>query len=113
MKAHQQQLDDAITWCNTAATNIVSAKDTITANVTAAQKEIHTIEKTAAKTGQNPNGVIRALVEREYGENVATLNGLAEGLGQAWACLHLQSTGRESPSLISPPKADARGHRIQ
>ena len=81
MKAHQQQLDDAITWCNTAASNIVSAKDTITANVTAAQQEIKTIEDTAALTGLDPNGDVRAVVEREYGENVATIDGLAVGLG--------------------------------
>ena len=81
MKAHQQQLDDAITWCNTAASNIVSAKDTITANVTAAQQEIQTIEDTAALTGLDPDGDVRAVVEREYGENVATIDGLAVGLG--------------------------------
>ena len=81
MRAHQQQLDDAITWCNTAANNIVSAKDTITKNVTAAQQEIKTIEDTAALTGLDPNGDVRAIVEREYGENVATIDALAVGLG--------------------------------
>ena len=81
MRTHQQQLDDAITWCNTAASNIVSAKDTITANVTAAQQEIKTIADTAALTALDPNGDIRAVVEREYGENVATIDALAVGLG--------------------------------
>ena len=46
-----------------------------------AQQEIQSIEKTAAKTNQNPDGAIRALVERKYGENVATINALAVGLG--------------------------------
>ena len=40
LKEHQQQLRDAIEWCNDAAGNIVSAKDTITSNVTAGQQEI-------------------------------------------------------------------------
>ena len=64
-----------------AAANIVGAKDTITPNVTVAQQEIQTIEKTAAKTNQNPDGAIQAVVERKYGENVATINALAVGLG--------------------------------
>ena len=81
MQEHQQQLRDAIKWCTDAAANIVSAKDTITSNVTAGQHEIHTIEKTAAKTNQNPDGAIQAVVERKYGENVATINALAVGLG--------------------------------
>ncbi len=102
MKAHQQQLDDAITWCNTAASNIVSAKDTITTNVTAAQQEIKTIEDTAALTGLDPNGDVRAVVEREYGENVATIDGLAVGLGGKPGVPASPATGRESPIRIRP-----------
>src|SRR6185295_803042 len=81
LKTHQQQLRDAISWCNDAAGNIVSAKGTITSNVTAGQLEIHAIEQTAVKTNNNPDGVIRAIVQRKYGENVATINALAVGLG--------------------------------
>ena len=81
MQTHQQQLRDAIAWCNDAASNITSAKDTITTNVGAGQQEIQSIEKVAAKTNQSPDGAIRAVVERKYGENVATINALAVGLG--------------------------------
>ena len=81
MQDHAQQLRDAIEWCKTAATNIVVAKDTITSNVTAAQQEIQTIEKTAAKNNQNPDGAIQTLVQREYRENVDVVNALAMASG--------------------------------
>jgi hypothetical protein len=81
MQQHQQQLRDAIRWCTDAASHIVSAKDTVTTNVAVGQQEIHSIEKTAAKTNHNPDGAIRAVVERKYRENVDTINGLAVGLG--------------------------------
>jgi hypothetical protein len=80
MQGHAAQLRDAIAWCKHAAANIVGAKDTITHNVTVAQREIQLIEKKAAQNNQNPEGAIRTLVEREYGENVVTINALASGL---------------------------------
>ena len=99
LQEHQQQLRDAISWCNDAAANIVSAKDTITSNVTAGQHEIQTIEKTAAKTNQNPDGAIQAVVERKYGENVATIDALAVGLGGKPGMPHLPPTDRGKPGF--------------
>ena len=81
MQDHANQLRDAITWCKTAATNIVVAKDTIASNVTAAQQEIHSIEKFAAKSNQNPEGAIQALVQREYRENVSVVDVFAMASG--------------------------------
>jgi len=81
LQEHQQQLRNARDWCRNAANNIIDVKDTVTTNVEAGQQEIGTIEKAAAKTNQNPDGAIRAVVERKYGENVATIKALAVGLG--------------------------------
>ena len=79
LQEHQQRLRDARDWCRNAATNIANVKETVTTNVEAGQHEIGTIEKTAAKTSQNPEGAIQAVVQRKYGENVATIKGLAAG----------------------------------
>ncbi len=81
LQAHQQQLRDAIAWCNDAATHITSAKDTVASNVAVGQHEIQSIEKAAAKTNQNPDGAIRSVIQRKYGENVSTIDALAVGLG--------------------------------
>ena len=59
MQNHAKQLTDAIAWCNNAATTIGVVKDTISSNVTAAQQEIQSIEKTAGKNNQNLEGAIR------------------------------------------------------
>ena len=81
MQDHAEQLRDAIEWCKTAAANIVVAKDLITSNVTAAQQEIQSIEKTAAKNNQNPDSLIQTLVQREYKENFDVVNVFAMASG--------------------------------
>src|SRR6478735_6273977 len=48
LQDHAAQLRGAIDWCRNASSNIVVAKDTISTNVTVAQQEIQSIEKTAA-----------------------------------------------------------------
>ena len=78
---HAKQLRDAIEWCKTAAANIVVAKDLITSNVAAAQQEIQSIEKTAAKNNQNPDSLIQTLVQREYKENFDVVNVFAMASG--------------------------------
>src|SRR4051812_29142858 len=107
MQAHQQQLRDAIAWCNDAATNIVSAKDTITSNVGAGQQEIQTIEKTAARTNQNPEGAIRAVVERKYGENVSTIDALAVRLGGKPGIPASPANGPGKPDPMQPGREDS------
>src|SRR4051812_26852713 len=82
LQEHRRQLTDAIAWCNDAAAHVVGAKDTIASNVTAGQQEIQSIEKAAARTNQNPDGAIRSVVNRKFGENVATIDALAVGLGE-------------------------------
>ena len=48
---------------------------------TAAQQEIQSIEKTAAKNNQNPDGAIQTLVQREYKENADVVNAFAMAWG--------------------------------
>src|SRR5262245_59129902 len=81
MQGHARQLRDAIDWCKNAAATIVVAKDTITSNVTAAQQEIQSIEKAAAKNNQNSDGAIQTLVQREYKENADVVNTFAMAWG--------------------------------
>ncbi len=81
LQDHAAQLRGAIDWCRNASSNIVVAKDTISTNVTVAQQEIQSIEKTAAKENQNPDDAIQALVKREYGENIAVVNAFAMAFG--------------------------------
>src|SRR5262249_50945524 len=102
---HAQQLRDAIEWCKTAADNIIVMKDLITSNVTAAQQEIQSIEKTAARNNENPDGAIKTLVEREYKENFNVVNTFAMASGAnlaAWRLSPLDLPGK-------PGHADDKG----
>ena len=97
-----------------AASNIVSAKDTITSNVTAGQQEIHAIEKTAAKTNHNPDGAIRAIVERKYRENVDTINALAVGLGGKPEMPQSPADDHENPGqTVTSGPSGTEGRRSQ
>jgi hypothetical protein len=105
MQGHAKQLRDAIAWCNTSATTIVVAKDTITSNVAAAQQEIQTIEKTAAKNNQNPDGAIQTLVQREYKENAGVVNTFAMAWGAKPEDIPLSPSDRPG----QPGDIDAKG----
>ena len=56
LQNHAQQLRDAISWCNEAATHISNAKDAIASNVAAAQQEIHSIKQAAARARELRDG---------------------------------------------------------
>ncbi|KAA0080621.1 hypothetical protein CIW52_23790 [Mycolicibacterium sp. P9-64] len=81
MRDHEQQLRDAIGWCNEAASRIGSAKQSIYDNVTTGIDEINQTLDAASQSDQDPTAAIDAIVQRKYGENVATLGKMARLLG--------------------------------
>jgi hypothetical protein len=110
MKDHARQLRGAIDWCKNAAATIVVAKDTITSNVTAAQQEIQSIEKTAAKNNQNPDGAIQTLVQREYKENADVVNTFAMAWGTKPGDLSLSPADKPGePHPNQPSRGDQPG----
>src|SRR6478672_10254232 len=110
MQDHSRQLRDAIEWCKSAATTIVVAKNTITWNVTAAQQEIQSIEKTAAKNNQNPDGAIQTLVQREYKENADVVNTFAMAWGAKPGDLPLSPADKQGePHPDQPSQGEQPG----
>ncbi|OBF49763.1 hypothetical protein A5778_19995 [Mycolicibacterium monacense] len=81
MSAHEQQLRDAINWCDEAAKKVSGAKDTISDNVAAAQSEIQRLQNEAALLEQDPTSAIHSLVNEEYFQNFNTVNELAMSIG--------------------------------
>ncbi|MEA2742447.1 MAG: hypothetical protein QOG25_818, partial [Acetobacteraceae bacterium] len=81
MRDHEQQLRDAIGWCNEAAGHIGTAKQLINDNVKAGIGEINQTLDAASESDQDPTAAIDAIVQRKYGENVATLGNTAKMLG--------------------------------
>ena len=81
MRNHEQQLRDAISWCNEAAGHIGTAKQSILENVNAGIDEINQTLDQASQSDQDPGAAIDAIVQRKYGENVATLGNAAKMLG--------------------------------
>ena len=78
MRNHEQQLRDAISWCNEAAGHIGTAKQSITENVNAGIDEINQTLGAASQSDKDPTAAIDAIVQRKYGENVATLGNAAK-----------------------------------
>ena len=78
MRNHEQQLQDAISWCNEAAGHIGTAKQSITENVNAGIDEINQTLGAASQSDKDPTAAIDAIVQRKYGENVATLGNAAK-----------------------------------
>ena len=78
MRDHEQQLRDAIGWCNEAAGHIGTAKQSITDNVNAGIDEINQTLDAASQSDKDPTAAIDAIVQRKYDENVSTLGNAAK-----------------------------------
>src|SRR5882757_9700006 len=81
MLDHQQQLRDAIGWCDQAVGHIGAAKETIRGDVQAGIDDINGKLEAVSGTDHDPTDAIEAVVQRTYDKNRGALKDLATSLG--------------------------------
>jgi hypothetical protein len=86
MRDHEQQLRDAIGWCNEAAGHIGTAKQRVDENVNAGIDEINQTLDAATESDQDPTAAIDAIVQRKYGKNESTNNVETVGFSDTKVC---------------------------
>jgi hypothetical protein len=86
MRDYEQQLRDAIGWCNEAAGHIETAKQTVNENVKAGTFEINQTLDAATESDQDPTAAVDANVQRKYGKNGSTNNVETVGFSDTTVC---------------------------